>query len=300
MEKKINRQIEDRLFPLDRAMLLDGATGTNLIASGMKLSQINCVEQWIIDHPRQLIDLQKAYIAAGSDAIIAPTFGANRQRLQQHGITDVVGMNLALVALSQQAVKESKCHSVKIVGDLSPTGLMNQKVEGALRTEIYDEQAIALQNAGCHFILAETMMDFADASAAVVASCKAGLPVIASFSLSGYAYMKGNQSIAEIESDLLADLQALAELGAVAVGLNCSLGEETARFFEKNKTVLSRLSVPLIAKPNAGPPGNTQSPEVFVSSIETLLDLGVSIVGGCCGTTPEHISALKQLSQISR
>ncbi len=269
-------------------MLLDGATATQMIAAGMPADA--CPEAWILEHPDLLVSLQKEYIAAGADAVLAPTFGANRTRLGRFGLSDRVReMNLRLVELSRRAAGDS---DVLIAGDLSPTGLSLAPYGESDLDEVlsvYREQCAALKEAGVDFLFCETMMNLADARAAVLAARETGLPVMVTFTVddSGRTPAGG---------ELLPALITLQSLGADAVGLNCSGGPSS--LLDSVRRALPHASVPLIAKPCAGliDSGNgALSPGQFADAMLPLLKEGVLIVGGCCGSTPAHIAALRQL-----
>jgi methionine synthase I (cobalamin-dependent) len=275
-------------FPYSLPLVLDGGTGTNLIAAGMPAGV--CVEQWILEHPKVMVELQSRFIQAGSNALYAPTFGANRAKLKNYGLQDhVEEMNLRLVELSKQAAGNS---GVLIGGDLSPTGLMAAPYGEATFEEIYQvyaEQVRVLKKAGVDFIGLETQLSFADLRAGVLAAKEAGLPVFVSMTVE-----ENGRTL--MGCKLLPVLLTLQAMGADAVGLNCSAGPSMMEPILKN--VLPHASVPLIAKPNAGIPREDDPtqydllPEQFAEQMEALLRLGVGIVGGCCGTRPEHIAAL--------
>ena len=242
-------------FPFHLPLILDGATGTNLIAAGMPSGV--CVEQWILEHPEKLLALQRAFLEAGSNAVMAPTFGANREKLAAYGLQDQVEeINLKLVALSKEAAEPF--HAL-VGGDVSPAGVMIEPYGDLTFDELYDiylEQIRALKKAGVDFIALETQMSLADLRAGVLAAKEAGLPVFATITVE--------------------DMEELLE-GAV-----------------------SHAQVPLIAKPNAGKPSQEDpavyplSPAEFAEKMESLLAAGAQIVGGCCGSTPEHIRELAQ------
>lgn len=271
-------------------LLLDGATGTGLMAAGMPADA--CVEQWILEHPAVLTDLQKAYAAAGCHVVYAPTFGANRAALGRHGLADKVQeMNTRLVELTRRAVQDAPC---LVAGDLSPTGLLTEPYGDTRFDElvtIYKEQVNVLAQAGVDLFVCETMTSLTDARAALLAARTAGKPVLVTLTVDGQGRTMSG-------SPLLPCLITLQALGAAAVGLNCSTGlTGMADWFAD---VLPHAAVPLIAKPNAmmkDAVGFDQNldPEAFAQGMEALMDAGVSIVGGCCGTTPAHLAALRRV-----
>ncbi|MDO5346174.1 MAG: homocysteine S-methyltransferase family protein [Lachnospiraceae bacterium] len=271
---------------------LDGATGSNLYLAGMPRGI--CTEQWILEHEQVMMDLQKAYADAGSMAVYAPTFGANRASLSAQGLEgQVEELNQRLVDLSQRAVGGK----VLIGGDISPTGkiLVSQ---GGMATvdevfEIYREQIALLAAAGVDFIAAETMLSVEETMVALdAAQSVCDLPVICTLTLEadGNALYGGNA----VEA-----VETLGAMGASAVGVNCSVGPDQLENIISN--MKRAAEVPVIAKPNAGLPyiddhGNavySMGPEEFAKHMRTLVAAGASIVGGCCGTTPEYIRKMR-------
>jgi 5-methyltetrahydrofolate--homocysteine methyltransferase len=268
-------------------LLLDGATGTNLYKAGMPSGV--CVEEWVIDHPKAILDLQRAFVAAGSDVLTAPTFQANRHKLADHGYGGrVAEFNKRLVTLSREAAQGKAL----VAGNMAPTGLFIEPFgettfDGLV--DIFREQAFALKEAGVDYIACETFMSLPEARAALIAAKETGLPVTVTLTVdeSGRTLSGG---------DILANLVTLAEMGAAAVGLNCSTGPEIVQ--KALVGIAQHIPVPLIAKPNAGVPGaegGSLSPEQFAAFFPALAcENGVSIFGGCCGTEPAHIAYLKK------
>lgn len=290
----MNKILFDKLFE-DRLVILDGATGSNLMNCGMPIGV--CTEQWILNNPQHLIKLQREYIKAGSNIILAPTFTANRIKLAEYGLEDKVNeINTQLVALSKKAV-ELEGHRGYVAGDLTMTGKQLKPI-GDLDIDtlidVYKEQANALYNAGVDLFVVETMMSLAEARAAVIAIkevCDLPIMVSLTFNEDGKTLFGSTP-----ESSVV----VLQSLGVSAVGINCSTGPK-----EMNSLVSSMLDyakVPIFVKPNNGKPelidGKTtykMTPEEFAQLARELVDLGVNAVGGCCGTTPKHISCLKAL-----
>ena len=278
-------------LPWKLPLLQDGATGTGLMAAGMPADA--CVEKWVLEHPAVLTELQKAYAAVGCDVIYAPTFGANRAALRRHGLADEVkDMNRRLVELTRRAVQDTRC---LVAGDLSPTGLLTEPLGDTRFDElvaIYKEQVDALAEAGVDLIVCETMTGLTDARAALLAARTAGKPVFVTMTVDGQGRTMSG-------SPLLPCLITLQALGAAGVGLNCSTG--LTGMDEWIGAVLPHAAVPLIAKPNAmmkDAVGFDQNldPDSFAQGMEILMDAGASIVGGCCGTTPAHLAALRRVA----
>ena len=273
-----------------RVVVLDGATGTNLQKAGMPTGV--CPEEWILEHPQALIDLQKAYVEAGTDIVYAPTFTASRIKLQEYGLEErLEEMNRALVALSKEAVAGS---GALVAGDLTMTGKQLAPI-GDLPfetlVEVYKEQARVLADAGVDLFVVETMMSLQETRAALIAIREVcDLPVMASLT-----YESDGRTL--YGTDAKTAMVVLQSLGADAVGLNCSTGPmEMVSAVEQMREV---ANIPVLAKPNAGLPqledGVTvyrMTPEEFADAGAALVKAGASIVGGCCGTTPAHIGAL--------
>lgn len=274
-------------------VLLDGATGSNLRASGMPVG-VN-TEQWVLDHPEILENLQRAYVQAGSQIVYAPTFGANRINLAAYGLADrLEEMNHALVALSRRAVGDGAL----VAGDMATTG-KPVDVEGGVSydelIEVYREQALALVDAGVDLIGLETMMGVNECSAAIEGiRSVCDLPVMCTLTLDavGAAYFDGDAEQAA---------QTLPALGADAIGVNCGQGPEL--YVNVIARMRAHTDLPLIAKPNAGMPeirsdGSAvyaMTPGKFAREMDRLKRAGARILGGCCGTTPEHIRMLKEM-----
>ena len=268
-------------------LLLDGATGSNLMKAGMPKGV--CAETWILDHPQAILDLQRAYVAAGSQVLLAPTFTAGRMYLSQHGLEgELKALNRRLVALSQEAAQGQAW----VAGDMTTMGRADVPYETML--EYYHEQAQALAEAGVDLILCETLMGHDEAMAALE-GCRmaaAELPVCCSFSVTADGMLYFGGSVYEAAPQV-------AEFGADAVGINCSVGPDQLESVVR--ALQESLTVPVIAKPNAGMPeiddqGNahySMHAADFGRHMAALHRAGASILGGCCGTEPPYIAALK-------
>lgn len=276
-----------------RIVFLDGATGSNLARRGMPSGV--CPEQWILEHEDVLIGLQNEYVEAGCDIVYAPTFGGNRIKLTEYGLEDqLVDMNRRLVEISKTAAGDKAL----VAGDITMTGKQLFPV-GTMKFEelvdIYKEQIAVLEEAGCDLLVVETMMSLQETRAAVIAAKEVcDLPVIATLS-----FEADGKTL--YGTDAVTAALVLEGLGVSAVGVNCSTGPDKMK--EQILLMSQNVSIPIIAKPNAGMPsldenGNTvysMSPEDFAKESLGLIKAGAGIVGGCCGTTPEHIKALHEL-----
>lgn len=273
-------------------VLLDGATGSNLRSAGMPAGV--STELWVLEHPGVLQELQRAYVEAGSQIVYAPTFTANRIGLAMYGYTgELARLNAKLVALSREAVG-GKAY---VAGDMTTTGkLLEPAGDISYREllEVYQEQARALVDAGVDVFVAETMLNVDETVVlldAVQSVCD--LPVLCSLTVEadGRA-LYGGSAVEAVET--------LQEMGAAAVGLNCSVGpDQLGAVVASMKRV---AKVPVIAKPNAGLPvmdehgkaHYTMGQEEFAAAMLQLVDAGAGVIGGCCGTDPSYICLLAE------
>lgn len=274
----------------ENILLLDGATGSNLMASGMPRGI--CTETWVIEHKEIFQELQRAYIAAGSQIIYAPTFGGNRINLAKHGLTDrIEEINRTLVGYSRELAGDG----VYVAGDITTSGSFitadgDYTYDDAFK--MYQEQVKILADAGIDLIAAETMINIEETLAAVdAANSVCDLPIMCTMTVEadGSIFSGGNAIEAAV---------SLEAAGADAVGINCSVGPD--QLVSVVRSIKENVSIPVIAKPNAGMPtiddkGNavySMNPEDFASYMKILIENGASVVGGCCGTTPAFIRAL--------
>ena len=272
----------------DKILFLDGATGSNLMKAGMPRGV--CAETWILEHLDVILDLQKAYVQAGSQIIYAPTFTASEPYLAEHGLAEELEtVNGRLAALS----KEAAGHNAFVAGDMTTVGKPDVPYEELLA--VYMRQAIALRNAGVDLFVIETMMGLEETMAALEA-CRmvSDLPVMCSFSVTSDGMLYFGGSIYDAAPQL-------EGFGADAVGINCSCGPDQMIAVVEN--LARTLSVPVIAKPNAGMPtiddnGSavySMAPDEFAVQMKKLHEAGARILGGCCGTTPAYIAAMKEI-----
>ena len=273
-------------------LILDGATGSNLRLAGMPVGV--STELWVYEHPEAILALQRAYVDAGSDIIYAPTFMANRIGLGMHGLEDrLVELNRGLVALSKRAADGRAW----VAGDITTTGKPLEPV-GPMRYEtlfdVYREQIEVLAEAGVDLLVAETMLSIDETACAVeAAKSVCDLPVMCSLTMEADGHLLlGGSAVEAVET-----LQAL---GACAVGLNCSVGPDQLESVVRGMKAVAE--VPVIAKPNAGMPvmdehgmaHYSMTPDDFAAAMTKLVEAGASVVGGCCGTNPEYIRALRE------
>ena len=274
----------------ENTIILDGATGSNLMAAGMPRGV--CTEEWVLDHKDVIQKLQRAYVEAGSRILYAPTFGGNRRSLEMHGLENRIReINTTLTGFAREAAGGKAL----IAGDLTTTGKMmgplgDLSYEEAY--EIYTEQISILYEAGVDLLVAETMISIEEALACVdAASTVCDLPIMCTMTVEadGSIYTGGNAMEAAA---------ALESAGASAVGVNCSVGPD--QLVSVIASIRDAVTVPVIAKPNAGMPQIDDrgiavyhmTPDSFAEHMKILKEQGASILGGCCGTSPEYIRAL--------
>lgn len=271
------------------AIVLDGATGTNLMAAGMPIGV--CPEAWVMEHQDVLYDLQSAYVKAGTNIVYAPTFTGNRIKLEEYGLEDrIEEINTELVRLSKRAVDGKAL----VAGDMTMTGKQLFPLGDLMFEElvdVYKEQASILDHAGADLFVVETMMSLQECRAAVIAIKEVSdLPIMVTLS-----YNDDGRTLFGTPPETA--VVVLQSLGVDAIGINCSTGPmEMVELVEK---MAQYSTVPILAKPNAGLPEleddktvYKMTPQEFADAAVALVNAGASIVGGCCGTTPEHIKAL--------
>ena len=281
-------------FTKDHIIYLDGATGSNLVKAGMPSGV--CPEQWILEHREVMLQLQKEYVQAGTNILYAPTFTANRVKLAEYHLEkNMSSMIHDLVAISKEAAEDTPGHPVYVAGDITMTGEQLRPM-GKMELEdliaIYKEQILCLVDAGADLLVVETMMSLAETRAALIAAKEVcDLPVIATltFEADGRTLFGTDAKTAAV---------VLESLGASAIGANCSTGP--AQMEGIISDMVSVTTIPIIAKPNAGLPfldenGTTcynMEAEEFTEEMQVLVNAGATILGGCCGTTPEFIRKL--------
>lgn len=270
-------------------LLFDGGMGTLVQAAG--LHTVHAVPDLLnLTHPEVIVAIQRQYVEAGADCITTNTFNTNRLKLANAGAT--VAEVYAAAAANARAAG-----APLVAGDIGPTGALLEPL-GTLTfdeaLDIFSEQARAAETAGCDLIVVETMADLLEAKAAVLAAVESTtLPVFATMTF-------GEDSRTFLGTTPAIAATTLSALGASAVGLNCSLGPTELAPLVGELAPYDRALV--MAQPNAGLPriqdGETVfdvGPNEFAQAMEAILDAGATVVGGCCGTTPDHIAALRAL-----
>lgn len=277
-------------------VILDGATGSNLQEAGMQSG--DCPELWITEHPDIFIDLQKRYIEAGSDALYTPTFTSTSIKLAEYGLEDrQEELVHSLVSLTKEAIRQSGTdRKIYMLGDISMTGVQLEPV-GSFPFEelvnVYKEQVSLLVEAGVDGFAIETMMSLQECRAALLAvkeTCDLPVIVTLTYQTDGRTLYGTNPETAVV---------VLQAMGADAVGINCSAGPD--KMVEAVRKMAEYATVPIVTKPNAGLPqledGRTvydMDAGTFAECMMAIVDAGATVLGGCCGTTPEYIRLLKE------
>lgn len=279
-----------------RTLLFDGAMGTQLIAAGYRSQE--CPEEWNVSNADVVAGIHRAYFAAGSDIVQTNTFGGTQPKLAHYRCGErVEELNLAAAQLAT-AVRDEVAPDGLVAGEISATGVLLKPMGDGDPHELRDhfaEQAEALARGGVDLFSIETMFDLEEARAAVSGvRAVSDLPVMATLtfkpSAKGYRTMMGVTPAAAAA--------ALLELGADVVGANCSItADEMVGLVDEFRDA---TDTPLIFQPNAGQPrlqeGHTvydETPAHFAEVVAQFAARGAAVVGGCCGTTPEHIAALR-------
>lgn len=291
------RQFNVKELSKNNPVILDGATGSNLMKAGLTVGE--CPEQWIYEHKEAMIALQEAYVEAGTQVLLAPTFTANRIKLAEYGLENrLEELNRSMVKICRQAAKEK----AYVAADLTMTGKQLYPTGDYMfedLVEVYKEQIAAILKEGVDLFFVETMMSLQECRAAVLAikeSCD--LPILVSLT-----YNEDGRTLYGTKPETA--VVVLQSMGVDAVGVNCSTGPyDMIPLLQEMKRV---ATVPIFAKPNAGLPELVQGetiypmqPEEFAQAGIELIKAGAGLIGGCCGTTPEHVKALaRQVKSMS-
>ena len=272
-------------------VLTDGAWGTEFQARGLEAGE--CPDHWNLTHPERVEEVARAYVEAGSQVILTNTFRANRLALERHGLAERLReINLRGVEISRRAA----AGRARVFASLGPSGrlLMMGEITEEELLAAFTEQAEALAEGGADALIFETMSDLEEAKVGVRAARRTGLPVVVSLAFDSGKNL--DRTMMGITPEVAAS--ELAAAGADAVGANCGQGIET--YPGLCERLHKSTTLPIWIKPNAGLPELVESgtryrtaPEAFSHHAPALLAAGANFLGGCCGTSPEFIRALK-------
>jgi len=289
---KLSERITEGLF------LLDGAMGTQLFSRGVEAGR--CNDYLNIESPDIVFDIHTAYLQAGSDAVITNTFGANKYALTRHCHADKVAkINLAGAALARTAAGDDK----HVLGDIGPCGDFLEPLGNVKPNELratFAEQAGALAEGGVDGFIIETMTAIEEITIAIEAvKSVSALPIFASLAYDPAG--EGFKTMMGIGPETAA--QKLVPLGVAAIGFNCGTLDMAGyvKLAQVCADVIGAESIVLLAEPNAGRPELVDggavynlSPEDFAAACGQICTAGAKIIGGCCGTTPNHIKTMAQ------
>jgi 5-methyltetrahydrofolate--homocysteine methyltransferase len=283
-----------------RPLLGDGAMGTELMHAG--LEQGACGELWNLTAPEKVLSIQRRYAEAGSDCIITNTFGGSRIMLRRHGVEgDIVEINKAAVEIAREAFDGREGY---VLGDMGPFGGLMEPYGDVTEAEVRDafnEQAEALVSAGADAIIIETQTSLEEIALGIEAARRAGAEcVIGSMAYDVTRDGTTFRTMMGIDPEQAAE--AMEQFGADVVALNCGTGMDMTRARQAIERYRSATELPLMAQPNAGQPRLVdlkvvydESPGEMVRGLLPLLNVGVNIVGACCGSTPDHIRAFRRV-----
>ena len=283
----------------ERILLCDGAMGTQLQYAGLEPG--GCGEAWNVEHPDRLLKIQREYVEAGSDCLITNTFGGCRIMLERHDHgDDVPAINKAGAELAREAFGDKPGF---VLGDIGPFGGLMEplgEVPEQRVIESFAEQAEVLVAAGVDALIVETQTAIEELAIGIAAAKKAGAPcVIGSMAYDVTKDRTRLRTMMGISPEKAAEF--MRDAGADIIALNCGAGVDVSWAAKAVEAYRSVCDLPTMAQPNAGQPVlekmkvvYKQTPEEMVGELPALLDAGVRIVGGCCGSTPDHIRLFRK------
>jgi 5-methyltetrahydrofolate--homocysteine methyltransferase len=278
-----------------KILVSDGAWGTFLYEKGMKPGE--CPDAWSIDHFDEVVDIAKRYADAGADMVESNSFGGSRYKLEHFGLQDKVAeINEAAVRASRKGAGDKF-----VIASIGPTGklLVTEEVTEDDLYEAFKAQAIALEKGGADAVCIETMSDAEEACCAIRAAKEnTKLEIIATFSFDKTVQGTYRTMMGLSPAD---SVKAALDAGADIVGTNCGNGiERMIEIVREMKAAYPKAFI--LVHANAGLPQNVdgkdifpETPEMMASLVESIIEAGANIVGGCCGTTPAHITAIKKV-----
>ena len=286
-----------RLLATRPWLLADGATGSNLFDVGLVSG--DAPEMWNFEHPQRISHLHRSFVDAGADIILTNSFGGTRYRLKLHQAHDrVVEVNRTAATLARQ-VAEASGRDVVVAGSMGPTGEIMEPI-GPLSfdqaREAFAEQALALAEGGADVLWIETMSSSEEVQAAVAGAAVAGLPIVCTLSFD----TNGRTMMGLSPSDF-AGLEKSLHPRLAACGTNCGVGASEVVACIRNLARAAGPDVVLVAKGNCGIPQYVDgaicyngTPELMAVYARMALDAGARIIGGCCGTSPAHLRAMRE------
>ena len=292
-----------RMLKTRRWLLADGATGSNLFAAGLVSG--DAPELWNVDHPERIASLHRRFIEAGADIVLTNSFGGTRYRLQLHKAeARVAELNEAAARIARREA-DAGGRDVVVAGSMGPTGEIMAPI-GPLTFDAaraaFAEQAQSLARGGADVLWAETMSSREEAEAAIAGAASTGLPVVCTLSFD----TNGRTMMGLAPADLAA-LSRETSTHPVACGANCGVGASEVVTCILNLATAAGPDAVLVAKANCGIPQYVDgairydgTPELMADYARFALDAGARIIGGCCGTTPEHLRAMCRRSKRTR
>jgi 5-methyltetrahydrofolate--homocysteine methyltransferase len=283
-----------------RVLLADGAVGTEL--QKRELEPGGCGERWNVEHPDRVLAVQRAYAEAGAECLISHTFGASRVRLEQHGCG---GEAEAIVRAGVRIARDAfGVRGGYVLGGMGPLGRLLEPLGDLSEAEAREalvEQAVQLADAGVDAIIIETESSLEELGIAIAAAREAGAPcVIGSMAFDVVRDGTDLRTMMGVSPEDAA--RFMTDAGADVLGLNCGKGIDFAWSATAVRRYLSVSDLPTMAQPNAGLPVlenmkvvYRQGPEEMAAMLPDLLASGVRVVGGCCGTTPDHIRRFRSV-----
>jgi len=291
----------ERLLDERGVLLADGAIGTNLFATGLQTG--DAPELWNVDHPERVAALHRSFVEAGSDIVLTNSFGGTRFRLALHEAGHrVAELNEAAARIARQAADAADGRDVLVAGSMGPTGEIlepNGTVSVAAAREAFAEQARALAAGGADILWLETLSSAEEIEAAVGGASESGLPIVCTVSID----TNGRTMMGLTPADTIRVASGLGT-DVMAVGSNCGVGAAEVVAAIMNLADASRgggAAPILVAKANCGIPTWQDgqivydgTPDLMADYAGLVVDAGARIVGGCCGTTPAHVAAMRR------